>query len=56
MELQIRTRDDLPLDGIREPVEALARECLRHVGDLAQELLANASFESPASWPGVLLF
>jgi S-adenosylmethionine synthetase len=56
MELQLRTRDDLPLDTLRAPVEAIARNCLRGLTELPQALLTCASIESPATWPGVLLF
>lgn len=56
VELQLRTRDDLPLDPLRAPAEAIARDCLRSVSQLPQMLLARASVESPAVWPGVLLF
>jgi S-adenosylmethionine synthetase len=56
VELQIQIRDGISLDTLREPAEAIARECLGRVTGLTQLLLATASIESPAVWPGVLLF
>ena len=56
VELQLRTRDDAPLDPLRAPAEAIARDCLRELSELPKILLACASVESPATWPGVLLF
>jgi S-adenosylmethionine synthetase len=56
VELQIRTRDDLPLDSLRAPAESIARTCLHELTKLPQALLARGSVESPAAWPGVLLF
>jgi S-adenosylmethionine synthetase len=56
VELQLRTRDDVPLDPLRAPAEAIARDCLRELSELPRILLAYASVESPATWPGVLLF
>ena len=56
IELQLRTRDDLPLDSLRAPAESIARDCLHELSELPQMLLARASVESPAAWPGVLLF
>lgn len=56
VELQLRTRDDRPLDSLRAPAESIARDCLRELSELPQVLLARASVESPAAWPGVLLF
>lgn len=56
VDLQLRTRDTLPLDLLRAPAEAIARDCLRELSELPQTLLARASVESPATWPGVLLF
>jgi len=56
VELQLRTRDDVPLDPLRAPAEAIARDCLRELSELPKILLACASVESPATWPGVLLF
>ena len=56
VELQIRTRNGVPLDTMREPAEAIAREHLRGVTGLARLLLDNASVVSPAAWPGILLF
>jgi S-adenosylmethionine synthetase len=56
VEMQLRTRDDLPLDSLRAPAESIARDCLHELSELPQILLARASVESPAAWPGVLLF
>jgi S-adenosylmethionine synthetase len=56
VELQIQTRNGMTLDAVREPAEAIARECLRRVSGLSTLLLETASLESPAVWPGVLLF
>jgi S-adenosylmethionine synthetase len=56
VELQLHTRDDLPFDMLRAPVGAIARECLHGLAKLPQLLLARASVESPATWPGILLF
>jgi S-adenosylmethionine synthetase len=56
VELQIQSRNGVALDTLREPVEAIARECLRGVTGLTRLLLDKASIESPAGWPGVLLF
>jgi S-adenosylmethionine synthetase len=56
MELQIRTRDDVALEVVREPAEAMARNGLRRLTELPRLLLERASIESPAEWPGVLLF
>jgi S-adenosylmethionine synthetase len=56
VELQIQTRDGIALENVREPAEAIARECLGGVIDLARLLLDRASIESPATWPGILLF
>jgi S-adenosylmethionine synthetase len=56
IELQLRTRDDVPLDSLRAPAESIARDCLHELSELPQMLLARASVESPAAWPGVLLF
>jgi S-adenosylmethionine synthetase len=56
VELQIQTRAGVMLDTLREPAEAIARECLRGVTGLAELLLDTGSVESPAAWPGVLLF
>jgi S-adenosylmethionine synthetase len=56
VELQIQTRNGIALDALREPAAGIARECLRRVTDLSKLLLATASLESPAEWPGVLLF
>jgi S-adenosylmethionine synthetase len=56
IEVQLRTRDDLPLESLREPVEAIVRRCLGRLGELPQTLLARASIESPSEWPGILLF
>jgi len=56
VELQIQTRNGIALDMLREPAEGIARECLRRVSGLSTLLLETASLESPAEWPGVLLF
>ena len=56
MELQIQTRDGIALDTLRDTAEDIARECLRRVTRLSTLLLETASLESPAEWPGVLLF
>lgn len=56
VELQIETRRGVAPDALREPAEAIARECLRGVTGLAGLLLDTASVESPAAWPGILLF
>jgi S-adenosylmethionine synthetase len=56
VELQLRTRDDLPLDPLREPVEAIACDCLRELRALPQRVLTRGSAEYPAEWPGILLF
>jgi S-adenosylmethionine synthetase len=56
VELQIQTRDGVSPDTLREPAEGIARECLRNVTGLTRRLLDTASVESPAAWPGILLF
>jgi S-adenosylmethionine synthetase len=56
VELQIQTRNGIAIETLREPAEAIARECLRRVTELSRLLLDRASVESPAAWPGVLLF
>jgi S-adenosylmethionine synthetase len=56
VEVQLRTRKDLPLEPLREPVEAIVRQCLGRLRELPQMLLARASVESPSGWPGLLLF
>ena len=56
VELQIQTRNGIAIETLREPAEAIARECLRRVTELPRLLLDRASVESPAAWPGVLLF
>ena len=56
VELQIQTRHGVALDLVREPAEAIARDCLRQVTELGQRLIQRASIESPAVWPGVRLF
>lgn len=56
VEMQLRTRDDLPLHSLRALAESIARDCLHELSELPQMLLARASIESPAAWPGVLLF
>lgn len=56
VEVRLRTRDDLPVDTLQGPVEALVHRCLGGLRDLPQRLLDHASIESPAGWPGILLF
>ena len=56
MELQIRTRDDVALEVVRDPAETIARDGLRRLSELPRLLLEHASIEAPAEWPGVLLF
>jgi S-adenosylmethionine synthetase len=56
VELQIQTRDGVSLEVVRDPAEAIARNCLRSLTELTQLLLERASIESPAVWPGVRLF
>jgi S-adenosylmethionine synthetase len=56
VELQIHTRNGVTLDTLREPAEDIARECLRKLTGLTRLLLDTASVESPAGWPGILLF
>lgn len=56
VELQIQPRNGIPLETVREPAEAIARNCLRRLTELTRLLLDRASIESPAAWPGVLLF
>jgi S-adenosylmethionine synthetase len=55
-ELQIQTRDGILLDTLREAAAAIARRGLRAMAGLPRLLLDEASVESPAAWPGVLLF
>jgi S-adenosylmethionine synthetase len=56
LELQLRTRDNLPLDAVRGTAEAIARNRLRRILELPHTLVTRASIESPGSWPDVLLF
>jgi S-adenosylmethionine synthetase len=56
VELQIQTRNGIALNTLREPAEGIARGCLRRVTGLSKLQLETASLESPAEWPGVLLF
>jgi S-adenosylmethionine synthetase len=56
VELQIRTRDGIALERVREAATVVARDCLRRITGLSQLLLERASIESPAVWPGVPLF
>jgi S-adenosylmethionine synthetase len=56
VELQVRTRDDVPLDSLRERADTIARDCFRELRELPQMLFDRACIESPAEWPGVLLF
>jgi S-adenosylmethionine synthetase len=55
-ELQIRTRNGIALDAVREPAAAIARVCLRRLDGLSQRLIERASIELPAAWPGIDLF
>jgi S-adenosylmethionine synthetase len=56
VELQLETRDGIELETLRDPAAAIARERLRDVTGLTRLMLDQASIESPAEWPGVLLF
>jgi S-adenosylmethionine synthetase len=56
VELQIQTRNGVAIETLREPAEAIARACLSNVPELTRLLLDRGSIESPAAWPGVLLF
>jgi len=56
VELQVRTRDGHPPELLREPAEEIVAECLDEMTGLANLLLDKASLESPAEWPGILLF
>jgi S-adenosylmethionine synthetase len=56
VELQIRMRDSIALDSVREPASAIGRDCLGRIGELSQQLIDRASIERPAVWPGVTLF
>jgi S-adenosylmethionine synthetase len=56
VELQIRTRDGIALERVRDTATVIARDCLRHITGLSQLLLDRASIESPATWPGIPLF
>ena len=56
VELQIRTRDGIPLERVRAAAIVIARDCLARITGLSQRLLERGSIESPADWPGVLLF
>jgi S-adenosylmethionine synthetase len=56
VELQVRTRDGIPLDVVRPVIEAIAHDRLRDLADLPQLLLTRASIESPEMWPGIRLF
>ena len=56
VELQIQTRNGIPLEVVRELAETIARDCLRRMPELTRQVLERASIESPATWPGVLLF
>jgi S-adenosylmethionine synthetase len=56
VELQIQARDGVALEALRGPAEAIARSCLRGLTELTRRMLEGASIESPAGWPGVLLF
>jgi S-adenosylmethionine synthetase len=56
VEVQIQTRHGIAVETLREPAVAIARSCLRTLPNLTHLLLDRASVESPAAWPGVLLF
>lgn len=56
VELQVRTRDGIPLDVVRPAIEAIAHARLRDLAELPQLLLTRASIESPEMWPGIRLF
>lgn len=56
VELQIRTRDDIPLERVREAATVIARDCLRRISGLSRLLIERATIEAPATWPGVPLF
>jgi S-adenosylmethionine synthetase len=56
VELQIQTRTGVAVDVVRGPAEAIARRGLAGLATLAQRLLDDASANSPAGWPGLLLF
>jgi S-adenosylmethionine synthetase len=55
-ELQLHTRNGVPVDTLHAPAAAIACERLRGLTTLPRLLLETASVESPATWPGVLLF
>ena len=56
VELQVHTRDGIPLDVVRPVVEGIAQARLRDLAELPQLLLTRASIESPEMWPGIQLF
>jgi len=56
VELQIRTRDGVPVESFRESADAVVTECLRELAGLRALLVERAHIESPAEWPGILLF
>jgi S-adenosylmethionine synthetase len=56
VELQIRTRDGIPVEQVRGQAEAIAHRGIGGLRTLAQQLLERASLDSPADWPGVPLF
>ena len=56
VELQVHTRDGIPLDVVRPVVEAIAQARLGDLAELPQLLLTRASIESPEMWPGIPLF
>ena len=56
VELQVHTRDGIPLDIVRPVVEGIAQARLRDLAELPQLLLTRASIESPEMWPGIQLF
>ena len=56
VELQVHTRDGIPLDVVRPVVEAIAQARLGDLAELPHLLLTRASIESPEMWPGIQLF
>jgi len=56
VELQVHTRDGIPLDVVRPAVEEIAQARLRDLAQLPQLLLTRGSIESPEMWPGIQLF
>ena len=56
VELQVGTRDGIPLDVVRPVIEAIADARLHDLAELPQLLLTRASIESPEMWPAIRLF